>query len=188
MDRHELVDGDRCHRNIIGYNMKKGLRDGCLTCEGDDKIKLNKMTMDGEPVDATYLRTSGEIPDWYRRRGIVGTLPTQFSCDERYKKPLPHHDSDKSRFVVDISETDLPPDATIAYWAAKPSDEVRVAEDAYGNFDNGGITQCEGSICEFRLDLPGRYTSEGKVFKRHIHLTHWNVDRWDLDAKTIDIE
>ncbi|OUU53268.1 MAG: hypothetical protein CBC12_02835 [Candidatus Puniceispirillum sp. TMED52] len=188
MDHKDLVDGPVCHKKIIDHNMEQGLQDGCLTCKGDDRVKL-KMSMNGDPVDATYLRTSGEIPDWFRRSGIVGTLPTQFSCDERYKAmPTPHDNGGSKRVKVDISNTDLPEDALIAYWAANPSEDVHVAEDAYGTFQNSGIVQCKESICEFPIDHPGRYTSEGKVFKSHIHLTEWKGDRWNLDAKTIDIE
>lgn len=188
MERDVLVDGEACHRNIVEHNMANGLQDGCLTCQGEDRIPL-AVTIDQRPVSATYLRTSGEIPDWYRRIGVVGALPTQFSCDDRYKYPVEVHDNGGSERVrVDISATDLPQDALVAYWAAHSSDEVHLAEDAYGSFDNSGIAQCKESVCEFRLDRPGRYTSEGSVFKSHIHLTEWKGDRWNLTAKTIDIE
>ena len=76
-------DGDVCHQKIVEHNMKNGLQDGCLTCEKDDRVKL-KMSIDVEPVDATYLQTTAKS-NWYRRSGIVGALPTQFSCDESYK-------------------------------------------------------------------------------------------------------
>ena len=188
MDRSELADGDACHQKIIEHNMRDGLQDGCLTCEKDDRVKL-KMSIDGKPVDATYLRTSGEIPDWYRRSGIVGALPTQFSCDERYKSPLELHENAGSTTVeMDISGTDLKHDAVIAYWAARPSEDVYTAESAYGAFENSGIVQCKDSVCKFALDLPGRYTSEGRVFKRHIHLAEWQGEQWNLNAKTVDIE
>ena len=186
MDRDRLVDGKVCHKKIVDHNMQDGLQEGCLTCEDKDKVDI-EMSIDQVPVKATYLRTSGEIPDWYRRSGIVGSLPTQFSCDDRYKKPLPHDGGGSASVTVNIAPTGLPKDALIAYWAAEPSDEVRVAEEAYGTFKNSGIVQCQDFVCEFPIDVPGIYTSEGKVYKSHIHLTEWQVDRWNLNAKTIDI-
>ena len=188
MERADLVDGEACHRNVVAHNLSEGLQDGCLTCEAGDRVPL-RATIDDVPVDATYLQTRGEIPDWYRRSGIVGALPTQFSCDPRYRSvPVPHHHEGSSRVKVNLSSTPISPNATVAYWAADASDEVLPAERAYGAFKNSGIVQCEKAVCEFRLDRPGRYTSEGKVFKSHLHLTEWMGDRWSLRAKTIDIE
>jgi hypothetical protein len=188
MNREDLVDGDTCHRKIVDHNMKEGgLRDGCLTCGEGDKVGID-VTIDGTPVDATYLKTSEKIPDWYRRAGIVGALPTQFSCDTRYKVPVPHHNGGSNTVEMNISKTGLPADSLLAYWASRSSDRVEVAEKAYAGFENSGIVQCDNSICRFRIDTPGRYTSEGKVYKSHIHLAEWEGDRWNLVAKTVNIE
>lgn len=186
MDQSSLADGKACHAKIADHNMRGGLRDGCLTCDTKDKVNV-KMTIQGEEISGTYYQTKPEIPDWYRRSGIVGSLPTQFSCDERYKAPVPHHNGG-DKVSLDISGTGLPKDAVLAYWAAEASDEVMSAENAYGAFRNSGIVQCEESICRFHIHQPGRYTEDGKVFKSHIHVTEWEGDRWNLNAKTIDIE
>ena len=189
MDQHDLVDGVACHRNIVAHNIEdKGLQEGCLTCSGEKRTSID-MTIDGTVVDATYLKTNDEIPEWYRRSGIVGNLPTQFSCDKRYKgTPVVHDHKGSSKVKMDISKTDLPGNSILAYWGAKPSKTVRVAEQAYGTFNNSGIVQCKDSVCEFPIDPPSRYTEEGKVYKSHIHVTEWLGDRWNLNAKTIDIE
>lgn len=188
MDPASLIDGQRCHAKIAEHNLKSGLQPGCLTCDAETLAKVG-MKIDEETVMATYMPTSDAAPDWYRRAGIVGSLPTQFSCDSRYKgeRPTPHANGD-STVSLDISSTDLPKDALLAYWAAKPSTDIVSAERAYGEFTNSGIVQCADSVCDFAISRPARYTADGKVFKRHIHVTEWLGDRWNLKAKTIDIE
>lgn len=189
MDPASLKDGSLCRANTIRSNLSKGLQDGCLTCKGDERVKVD-MTINDVKVNATYLKTSGEVPDWYQRAGISGTLPTQFYTDCRYKTkaPVPHDNGGDMTVKVDISKTNLPKNAVLAYWGAKPSTNVPVAERAYGSFHNSGIVKCEDSVCEFLMQYPGRYTSEGKVFKSHFHVTEWLGDRWNMEAKTIDIE
>lgn len=188
MNPDDLVDGKACHAKIIEHNMKQGIQDGCLTCgDGEeDQIKL-EMTMDGDPVDATYYETKDVIPDWYKRAGIVGTLPTQFSCDKRYKTPVVH-DNGGVQVEMNIEKTGLPKNALIAYWGANPSTDVRVAPDAYDEFQNSGIAQCKEYQCKFKMNIPARYTADGKVYKKHLHVTDWDGFSWNLKAKTIDIE
>ena len=121
---------------------------------------------------------------------------TQFSCDERYQRAstdVPHTNGGASSVVLDISKTDLPADALVAYWVAEapPDDDggdVTGAANAYGEFGNSGIVQCADSLCAFTMDRPGRYTAEGKALGRHMHVTEWLGDRWNLDANTISLE
>ena len=188
MRKEDLVDGEMCHRNILDSNAAKGLHDGCVTCDEKEATVIS-MTINDQPVTATYVTTDSTPPDWYLRNGIVGSLPTQFSCDERYKYPLQMHDSQgRASVKLDISKTDLPSGATIAFWAAHSNSSAVMDADAYGSFDNSGIVKCENSICDFHMDVPGRYSSEGKVYKQHLHLTEWLGDHWNLVAKTVDLE
>lgn len=189
MDSAVLVDGDACHANIVAHNMKEGLQDGCLTCQGDQKVPI-PVRLNNKAVKATYMPTSATVPDWYHRSGIVGSLPTQFSCDPKYRgqNPTPHQHGGSSSVLLDISKTGLPSDTLLAYWAAQSSTDIVVAEKAYGSFNNSGIVQCQHHKCAFSMNTPGQYTAEGKVFKRHIHVTEWLGDRWNLRAKTIDFE
>ena len=190
MQPDELVDGTKCHANIIASNMKKGVQDGCLNCAADEKIALS-MTMNDIPVNATLMSTHDTIPDWFLRSGIVSTLPTPFSCDDRYRNAPTDHGPEgggNTRVRLDISNTDLPKDATLAYWAAHSRDKVVIAKDAYGDFTNSGIVHCKDNVCDFGVDYPGMYTAEGKVFKHHIHFTEWLGTHWNLTAKTIDLE
>lgn len=200
MHPSELVDGELCHANIAKHNLGKGVQGGCLTCEeaggsgSEEEGTSVRVTVDDTPVHATYFETKREVPEWFQRSGIVGLLPPPFSCDPRYKEsPVPHAPSSLSSMAkvrMDISETGLPRDAVLGYWAAHggKGDDILVAEKAYGSFENSGIVQCVDAMCEFDLVPPKRYTTEGKVFKSHFHFTEWLGNRWNLDAKTVDIE
>ena len=187
MDPNDLVDGNACHNKITQSNKKKGVKSTCLTCDENDKGSKLPLKINGVVTPSQIVTTKGKVPDWYQRRGIVASLPTQFSCDKRYNPPQPHQpERAASTFEIDISNTELPPDAILGYWASRKSNEIVEASRAYGNFDNSGIVQCRKSICEFKLDHPGMYTTEGKVYKPHVHFTEWKGDRWNMVAKTIE--
>ena len=96
-------------------------------------------------------------------------------------------DGATSRMRVDISTTNLPPDAILGYWASKDTDEVLEAADAYDGFRNSGIVQCRAHTCDLALDVPGEYTSEGMVFPPHVHWTEWLPDGWSPQAKTLNL-
>jgi hypothetical protein len=184
MNADDLVDGALCHKNIKQYNDSKK---ACLTCEENHKSPIT-VTVDGTPTQAHLVTTSGEVPEWYQERGILASLPSQFSCDKRYHPPQPHQRSNaSSTFEVDISRTDLSSDAILGYWASRTSNEVLTASDAYGDFENSGIVQCEEAKCILRLDFPGRYTASGNTYTPHIHFTEWKGDRWNRVAKTIEL-
>ena len=87
---------------------------------------------------------------------------------------------------LDTTGTDLGEDALLAFWASKSSDRVREAHDAYDDFANGGIVQCDARTCEFTLDPPASYTTDGKVFRPHFHVSEWQGDRWG-DIKTVTL-
>ena len=123
------------------------------------------------------------------RAGIPGSS-NHFSCDPRYKGDdlAPHAPSNgKDVLVIDVRGTDVAPDATIGYWASKPSEAVRTAERAYGDFSNRGIARCEAGVCRLPLSLPTPYTEDGKVWKPHVHFAEWKGDRWDLVARTVNL-
>lgn len=188
MEKGELVDGTVCHKKITDANLNKGVQSTCLTCDAKDSGTELPMTVNGDAVAARLVTTRGEIPEWYKRTGIVSSLPTQFSCDDRYKfPPVPHESGDATMQVeVDIAGTGLPSDSVIAYWAAHESDEIHEAAHAYGKFDNSGIARCRESKCRFAVDNPGMYTANGFVYKPHIHFTEWVDGGWNTTAKTIE--
>lgn len=177
MREGELADGPACHSNIIAYNETKD--EGCLNCDARTSSQVD-VRVDGERREgATFLSTRSSPPDWFRRASIWSRLPPQFSRDPRYANaPQTHDPRGSSRVRLDTTGTGLSDDALLAFWASKPSDKVREAQDAYDDFANGGIVQCERKICDFTLDPPSSYTSEGKVFRPHFHVAEWKGDHW----------
>lgn len=180
MKMEDLSDGSKCHAGIIEYNLSKGVKDGCLTC--NEKR--------GEGV---VYETGEEPPPWFERAGMYGPLPKQFTCDERYlsETPFPHYPSSfDSSLSVDLKASNLSDggDKLVAYWAAEPSSAVVKAEDAYSSFSNSGIAYCKDSVCDFKFRSPGRYTSEGNVYKSHVHFTLWEGNKWSKKVRTLNLE
>ena len=188
MERGSLRDGTKCHEAIAAHNAKS-TKDECLTC-GVESLPI-AVKVDGKPLaDARYIETDDEIPNWYIRMGTYSPLPKHFTCDRRYDlarrdRVAPVVPRGSSTIQFDISQTGLPKDAWIGYWASKATDTILPAADAYDKFANSGMVQCDGHVCKIPLDMPGKYTAEGQVFEPHLHFTHWNGAGWDMRAKTI---
>jgi hypothetical protein len=197
MDASDLADGRACHAKVVGFNLQNQggeLAGACLTC-GDDATPVPAAVRPrgetcGREVEATLVRTEGVVPEWYHRTGVLGSLPNHFSCDPRYKgpSPTPHAPEDGDSVVeVDVRGTDIAPDATIGYWASRPTEGVSTAPRAYGDFSNRGIARCKQGICSLPLTLPTPYTEKGKVWKPHVHFSEWKGGRWDLTARTLNL-
>lgn len=184
MPKSKLVDGAACHAKIVDFN--KADERACLTCKSTAQpidAKLN-----GKPIEARYAVTDTNIPEWYLRTGNHAPLPNHFSTDPRhFNWPVLYSPPDATaRLDIDISRTGLPADAVLGYWASRPSEETLEAGAAYDDFRNRGIAQCEAHKCVLRLDMPGAYTAEGRVFKPHVHFAEWAGEHWALDAKTVE--
>lgn len=185
MNRDSLVDGKKCHDQIIEYNKKNTNTDkACLTCIKDSQ-PIDNATYDNKHINVRYSFTDDSIPDWYIRNGIYSPLPPIFTCDKRFHPPVMHNE-DRSILHVNLENKGLPKDAILAYWAAKPNDEKVEAHRAYGDFSNSGIIQCDNYECDIPVAFPGIYTEHGETFNPHVHFTHWKGDRWDTVAKTIE--
>lgn len=191
MPPEDLVDGAACHASILAGEERSGER-MCVTCGEGEGVPIS-VTVDDEEVEARLVATSGSPPDWYTRAGILAPLPTQFSCDDRYRAapvgPITHRPSAACAQTVriDISDTDVPADSLLAYWAAKPSESIAPAAVAYDDFSNSGITRCDGTSCTLHVEPPGAYAADGEVFPPHIHFTEWLGDRWNTAARTINL-
>jgi len=188
MEANDLVGGGKCHASITKSNDDAP----CLTCKTPD-ISVN-VEIDGKQTVQSFSETQKEIPEWFRREGIVSRLPPMFTCDARYKaippnSPTPFGPPKPSRIRMSIHGGPFAPDATLAYWAANPSDDILHAEDAYGKkWANSGIVKCKENVCEFDMHMPGRYTAEGKTYDEHLHLAEWQKDRWSLDTFTVSLD
>lgn len=177
MPETALADGRACHANILAHNEVQTA--GCLNCDLRAETAVT-LRVDGEVREnATYLPAKATAPEWFKRVSIWSRLPPQFSRDPRYSNhPQTHDPSGSTRVRFETTGTGLSEDALLAFWASKPDDHVREAHDAYDDFTNSGIVQCDRTVCEFTVDAPGAYTSEGKVFQPHIHVAEWNGDHW----------
>lgn len=161
----------------------------CVTCQAADKATPVKLVIDNQERVGRFVSTVGKVPEWYTQEGIYSSLPRQFTCDKRYHAPLEMHEvAEGHNITLSTRGTSIPPDATIAYWAAQPSDTVTDAAHAYKDFSNGGIVQCTGSLCSFKMHLPGRYEVDGVVYPSHFHLTQWTGDQWNTVGRTVNID
>ena len=176
-----LVDGDKCHSNILKHNSKGN----CITCTADTSIDvyLNNVKHEG----ATYSNANLPRPEWYARKQIYSKLPPQFSQDQRYLVPVLHEPVGDTLVEFDPKSLGMEEDALLAFWASKKTSTVAEAHRAYGNFENSGITKCSKNKCRFVLERPASYTADGKVSKPHIHMTHWEGSQWSDNVKTIHI-
>jgi hypothetical protein len=180
-----LSDGKRCHDKVRAHSVEVDA--GCLTCGSEStpvRVHVNGARVRG----STYRSTSSGTPSWYRRADLWSPMPAQFHRDPKYANPpQPHAPEGATDVRLHTSGTDLADDALVAFWAAQPSGEVREAHEAYGKFTNSGITQCDRGVCRMRLKgAPGKYTTEGKVFKPHVHLSEWKGDHWGA-VKTVTL-
>ena len=163
----------------------------CLTC-APGSLPVN-VSVDNEPWHgARFANTEKEIPDWFQTQGIYSSLPPRFTCDQRFHQPLTLYQpkGDHTTTIrLSLEGLNLPPNAVLGYWAAHPSTlsgSVPTAADAYGEFDNSGIVQCDEGTCEFTLKFPGKYAVKGQTFNPHFHFAVWEGDRWGMRAKTVE--
>lgn len=185
MNESELVDGGRCHANIVAHNSVQ--KTGCLNCDASSPVDVDLIINDEKRSGAQYLQARPSAPDWFKRASIWSRHPPQFSRDPRYANPPQTHDPRGSaRMRLDTTGTGIRENATLAFWASKPDTHVREAHDAYDDFTNSGIVQCERHTCEFTVDTPGAYTADGTVFRPHIHVSEWRGDHWG-DVATVTL-
>jgi hypothetical protein len=177
MREGELADGATCHAKVVAHNDVQ--EQGCLNCDARTTSDVDVHVDGARHEGATFLGTRSAPPDWFRRASIWSRLPPQFSRDPRYAHTPQTHDPRGAQHVrLDVTGTGIGDDALLAFWASKPADRTREAREAYGDFANGGIVQCNRKVCEFTLDPPAPYTAEGKVFRPHFHVAEWKGDHW----------
>lgn len=187
MPAERLRDGVSCHSSILEHNPPGD--EPCLTC--GQRTEPLAVALDGvSQPEARYTTTHGDIPDWYYRVDMSSVLPRFFHCDEKFRQhpPVPYAATQEPD-AVDVTMA-VPPGMSeerplyLAYWAATPSDAVREAHVAYGDFSNRGIMRCD-DVCRFRMEPPGAYTAEGKTYEPHVHVSEWLGDHWSRTVGTV---
>jgi uncharacterized membrane protein YuzA (DUF378 family) len=93
--------------------------------------------------------------------------------------PIPSSkNEDISGKLINVEITDLPPNVTVIYWAANPSDEIiEDPREAYKGFGSSGIIKAnEKGIVSFQIICPASYKVKGKIpfminktLKNHVH-------------------
>lgn len=189
MNKDKLIDGEKCHRDIAEYNKKQSGEETkpCYQCDADKGVDVG-LVIDGVETQASLLENEKKPPAWYPCAGIAKTqrLPLQFQRSKyEPRKPQTHDVKDGALYRLDISNTDIHPNAYLAVWASEPSKGVLPAHEAYGSFDNSGIAKCVENLCTFRLRKPSSYTANGKVYKPHIHLVDHDGKKWNEDVRTL---
>ena len=198
MRADELTDGNACHKSILDYNRSRrlGTDEGspahCVGCT-TERTAIIPLTIDDVSSKGALVDSKDEIPSWFLSEGIYSALPPHISCSARGsaykplgKDPPVTETRCGSEIVMDTSGSSVPANATIAYWAATPSDVGdREAASAYGDFSNSGIAKCDEHECKMRVSLPSSYAEEGVLYEPHLHFTVWNGDSWDLNVKTV---
>lgn len=190
MNPDELVAGEKCHQKIREHNEAQTVKEAsniCLTCNSSQQGTPIPLTWNGEVLaTAKMVSTKGTVPDWYVASGNYSTLPPQFTCNSKYGNPPKLHQGKGNNTIeIDISQTDLPPNSIIGYWAAKPSKDALPPKDAYADFSNSGIIQCRNNKCRLKLDTPGVYKVDRETFPSHMHFTEWTGRHWNPVGKTI---
>jgi len=93
--------------------------------------------------------------------------------------PFPQSKDEKlNGKLVSVEINDLPPNATVIYWAAKGSDEIiKDPKEAYKGFGSSGIIKAnEKGTISFQIICPASYTIKSKIpfmqnktLKNHVH-------------------
>ena len=142
----------------------------CLTCsEGVDLMKYHVTTID-------------KMPEWKKIRGDKTFFPNDMKIDlSNIRK---YHPSN-SNVKVQINLNENRKNRYIFYFAAQPSVKplkYPKANEAYGNFNNSGITKSDKNGCATLLiKCPQNYKEKG-LWYPHVHFiianstnTEWNT-------------
>lgn len=188
MKKEQLENGEKCHRDIAEYNLsKQGPEEvkPCYQCGSAGAADVS-VTVDGTEKQGSLLVNEDKNPEWYKCAGLEERLPPQFE-DIEYETLVPHDVEDGSLYKLDISNSDIDANAYIGVWASEPSSSILPAHEAYGEFTNSALAKCEENMCTFRIKRPTSYTTNGKVYKPHIHLVEHDGVEWSQRIRTLTL-
>ena len=156
----------------------------CLTC-GTESFALDALF---SKTNELQYSTTEKQAEWWYGKSIWSSLPPQITCNEKYKKgwkPFSPQGDNLLTISFDAQDIQLDANGAFAYWAAEPSDTVNPASEAYGSFENSGITSCDQGRCSLKIRTPHSYQVEGTVFDPHVHLVKWDKDHWDTQVHAL---
>ena len=178
----------------------------CLTCS--DKPKevhmVKRADQSSEETPIILSKNSGhDVPRWYKRAGIYGTLPPVVGRFNPWKRALQvgNMTEPNDQVVVPLQILrDMDPTVPrgeplwFCLWAAKRRHfgDTRIddAEKSYGDFSNMGIAQSDpdSDSVTLRFSTPRLYQVDGTTYPPHIHVTRLLPDEtWELASWSINV-
>ena len=137
-----------------------------------------------------------EIPFWSKKNENYSPYPKMVSCDPNYslknedlKDILP--DLDENSLEAHLTLGDDNSDKHVFYWASNPQKDIHKIlgpKEAYGDYENHGLLQCDdkGEVI-LKFNPPQPYKENSKTNPRHIHYLLESSDKTWLPLKTIRI-
>ena len=137
-----------------------------------------------------------EIPFWSKRNGNYSPYPKMVSCDPNYslkneslKDILPELDENSLEAYLTLGDDNS--NKHVFYWAANPQKDIHKIlgpEEAYGDYENHGLLQCDdkGEVI-LKFNPPQPYKEDSKTNPKHIHYLLESSDQTWLPLKTIRI-
>ena len=137
-----------------------------------------------------------EIPFWSKRNENYSPYPKMITCDSNYslkneslKDILPQLDDNSLEAHLTLGSDNS--NKHIFYWAANPQKDIHKIlgpDEAYGDYENHGLLQCDdkGEVI-LKFNPPQPYKEDSKTNPKHIHYLLESSDQTWLPLKTIRI-
>ena len=137
-----------------------------------------------------------EIPFWSKKNENYSPYPKMITCDSNYslknedlKDILPELDENSLEAHLTLGSDNS--DKHVFYWAANPQKDIHKIlgpGEAYGDYENHGLLQCDdkGEVI-LKFNPPQPYKENSKTNPRHIHYLLESSEKTWLPLKTIRI-
>ena len=144
---------------------------------------------------ADELNTEG-IPFWSKRNENYSPYPKMVNCDSNYslknedlKDILPELDENSLEAHLTLGDDNS--NKYVFYWAANPQKDIHEIlgpGEAYGDYENHGLLQCDdkGEVI-LKFNPPQPYKEDSKTHPKHIHYLLESSEKTWLPLKTIRI-
>ena len=137
-----------------------------------------------------------EIPFWSKRNENYSPYPKMVNCDSNYslknenlKDILPELDDNSLEAHLTLGSDNS--NKHIFYWAANPQKDIHKIlgpDEAYGDYENHGLLQCDdkGEVI-LKFNPPQPYKEDSKTNPKHIHYILESSEKTWMPLKTIRI-
>ena len=137
-----------------------------------------------------------EIPFWSKKNENYSPYPKMITCDPNYslkneslKDILPELDENSLEAHLTLGSDNS--NKHVFYWAANPQKDIHKIlgpKEAYGDYENHGLLQCDdkGEVI-LKFNPPQPYKEDSKTNPKHIHYILESSDQTWMPLKTIRI-